>query len=95
MEISISDNTANIQGNIKSIMDYQTIKSSLDELSKKHTKIIVKIPDSISVTSSVIGYFNKLVLKDKKDLQVLIGTDPLMELFVELNLDVLFKAKKL
>lgn len=95
MEISISGNNVIIQGDIKSVGDYQTIKSNIDALSAKETKFTIKIPDSISITSSIIGYFNKLVLKDKRDIDMLIGSDQLMELLQDLNLDTLFKAKKL
>ena len=94
MEITISNNTVTIYGNIKSVTDYQDIKSKIDGMASKHTHINIHIPDSISVTSSVIGYFNKLVLKDKREINMLIGNEQLMELFKDLNLDTLFKAHR-
>jgi len=93
MEISTSGNSVTINGNIKSVSDYQTIKSTIDPMSM-NSSIIINITDSISITSSVIGYFNKLVLKDKKNVQMNIGNEQLMELLEDLNLASIFNAKK-
>lgn len=93
MEISVSGNAVTILGNIKSVSDYQTIKTSLDALIR-NSSIIINIKDSISITSSVIGYFNKLVLKDKINVQMNIGNEQLMELLQDLNLASVFNAKK-
>ena len=93
MEISVSGNAVTILGNIKSVSDYQTIKTSLDAL-VRNSSIIINIKDSISITSSVIGYFNKLVLKDKINVQMNIGNEQLMELLQDLNLASIFNAKK-
>ena len=93
MEISVSGNAVTISGNIKSVSDYQTIKTSLDAL-VRNSSIIINIKDSISITSSVIGYFNKLVLKDKINVQMNIGNEQLMELLQDLNLASIFNAKK-
>ena len=94
MEISVSANKVLITGNIKTVNDYQQIKESLDNLIQNHKHIVIKIEDSISITSSVIGYLNKLVLKDKIDIEIKVGDAQLMELFEDLNLVSLFKVKK-
>ena len=94
MEISVSANKVLITGNIKTVNDYQQIKESLDNLIQNHKHIVIKIEDSISITSSVIGYLNKLVLKDKIDIEIKVGNAKLMELFEDLNLVSLFKVKK-
>jgi len=93
MEISTSGNTVTISGNIKSVSDYQTIKTSLDALIR-NDRIVINITDSISITSSVIGYFNKLVLKDKINIEMNIGNEQLMELLEDLNLASIFNARK-
>jgi len=93
MEISTSGNTVTIAGNIKSVSDYQTIKTSLDALIR-NSSIVINITDSISITSSVIGYFNKLVLKDKINIEMNIGNEQLMELLQDLNLASIFNARK-
>jgi len=94
MEITVSSNVVTITGNIKTINDYQDIKGSLDALAATNKSIVIKIVDSISITSSVIGYFNKLVLKDGIDLSIYVGNAQLKELFDDLDLTSLFKVKK-
>jgi len=92
MKISVSGNVVTISGNIKSISDYQDIKNLLDALENKN--VVINIKDSISITSSVIGYLNKLVLKDKVRIQMNIGNEQLMKLLEDLNLVSVFNAKK-
>lgn len=94
MEITTSSNIVTITGNIKSINDFQTIKNTLDALKSSNNSIVLELKDSISITSSVIGYFNKLVLKDKIDFRIKVGNDQLMELFDDLNLRQTFKVTK-
>ena len=94
MQITTSGNMAVITGNIKSVSDFQEIKNSLDMLKTNNSTIIVEVKDSISITSSVIGYLNKLVLKDKKTLQLKVGNPQLLELLDDLNLVRVFNAKK-
>jgi hypothetical protein len=94
MEIQIQSNVVNIKGNIKTMEDYQKIKGSLDTLKNTQKSIVINILDSISITSSVIGYLNKLVLKDKIDLSINVSDMTLKELFDDLNLTSLFRVKK-
>ncbi|MCD6173639.1 MAG: hypothetical protein J7J96_07595 [Sulfurimonas sp.] len=94
MEIATSSNIITITGNIKSISDFQNIKSSIDALIIGEGSIIINIKDSISITSSVIGYFNKLVLKDKINIQMKIGNSQLMDLLQDLNLVKVFNARQ-
>jgi len=95
MEISVSANKVLITGNIKTINDYQKIKESIDNLTQQHQHIIIAVKDSISITSSIIGYFNKLVLKDNIDMEIKVGDAQLMELFDDLDLVSLFKVQKI
>jgi len=94
MNISSSSNIVTITGNIKSINDFQTIKSTMDSVKNSSSTITLDIQDSISITSSVIGYLNKLVLKDSIDLNMNIGNEQLMHLLEDLNLTATFKAKR-
>jgi hypothetical protein len=95
MEITTSGNTVTIKGNIKSVADYQEIRSTIDNIVfGGNNSITIYIVDSLSITSSVIGYFNKLVLKDKIDLSLKVGNQQLMELLNDLNLTSVFKATK-
>lgn len=95
MEITSSNNTITITGNIKSVSDYQKIKSTVDALSQHNAHLIINIENSLSMTSSVIGYFNKLILKDKIDIQMNIGNKQLIELLKDLNLISTFNVKTL
>jgi len=94
MNISVTSNVVTITGNIKSVSDYQQIKETLDSLTQTHNNIILEIKDSISITSSLIGYFTKLVQKEGVDLSIKVGDKSLLELFEDLNLVSLFKVRK-
>lgn len=94
MELQISSNIVTIVGNIKSISDFQAIKQSVDDVVVAHKSIHLNIVDSLSITSSVIGYLNKLVLKDNIDLHINVGNEQLLDLLDDLNLTAMFKAKR-
>jgi hypothetical protein len=95
MEISSRNNIVNIDGHIKSIPDFQNIKNTIDALTAKHRNIILNINDSISITSSVIGYLNKLVLKENITIELNVSTKQLIELFDDLNLTNTFKVRRI
>jgi hypothetical protein len=94
MEIQASGSTVTINGNIKSISDFQEIKSTLDKVVAENSSIVLKIEDSISITSSVIGYFNKLILKDNIKIDMQIGNDDLISLLDDLSLSEVFNVRK-
>ena len=94
MQISSSSNSVTIVGNIKTVSDFQEIKSSIDSIISEHKNITLNITDSLSITSSVIGYFNKIVLKDQINLSMKIGNEKLLQLINDLNLTSTFKATK-
>lgn len=94
MEIRSSAGSVTITGNIKTIADFQNIKQSIDGVVAAHKLITINIVDSLSITSSVIGYLNKLVLKDNVDLRLNIGNEELFNLLDDLNLVSTFKAHR-
>ncbi len=94
MDIVTSGNSVTITGNIKTIGDYQTIKDTLEKVVATSKNVTIIIKDSISITSSVIGYLTKLVQKDNIDLQIRVGDTNLYELFDEINLVQLFKVSR-
>lgn len=94
MNISTSSNIVTITENIKSVSDFQAIKSTVDSIKDLHSTITIDVKDSISITSSVIGYLNKLILKDGIDLSMKIGNEQLMSLLEDLNLITVFKARR-
>ncbi len=94
MNISVSGRTVTIVGNIKSIGDYQTLKDTLERVVANEKSIMINIKDSISITSSVIGYLTKLVQKDNIDIEIRVGDENLYELLDEINLVQLFKVRR-
>jgi len=94
MDIQTVGNSVTITGNIKTIGDYQAIKNRLENLAENSKSITIDIKDSISITSSVIGYLTKLVQKDKVDIQIRVGDANLYDLFDEINLVKLFKVTR-
>ncbi len=95
MDISVSSNVVTVTGNIKTVNDFQNIKTNIDAVVASQKSIVVNLVDSLSITSSVIGYFNKLVLKDKIDLTLGVGNEQLIELLEDLSLQSLFKVRKI
>ncbi len=94
MEVNSSSNTITITGNIKSVSDFSTIKNLIDGTIVHHKNITINIADSLSITSSVIGYFNKIILIDKINIDMRVGNDQLLLLLDDLNLKSTFKARK-
>ena len=95
MEIRQRSDDFFIEGNIKTIGDFQAIKHALDVFIKHNTSVKLTIKDSISVTSSVIGYLTKLVLKDKIVVEVCVGNGELINLFEELGLKELLHVRSI
>ena len=94
MDISTTGSEVKITGNIKSVSDFQTIKSTLDSVVVNNSSINLIIEDSISITSSVIGYLNKLILKDGIKLTMSVGNNDLVSLLNDLNLSSVFNVRK-
>jgi putative heme iron utilization protein len=94
MEIRTDSNIVVITGNIKSVSDFQSIKQTLDPIIINNKNIILDIKDSLSITSSVIGYFNKLVLKDGVSIQMKVANPQLIELLDDLGLSSTFNITK-
>jgi len=82
-----------IIGNIKSIEDSDAIKRHIGMLAASGANSIsLKIADSFSMTSSVIGFLMKLVHRDKVRLSISIRDERLFTLLQELNLVSTFNA---
>ena len=94
MVLTQQGNTLNIEGNIKSIEDFEQIKMALDGMVNVYDSIVINVKDSISITSSVIGYLMKLVNEGKR-IYLNVGTDDLYSLLNELNLINTFFVKRI
>ncbi|HIC10369.1 MAG TPA: hypothetical protein EYO61_03300 [Campylobacterales bacterium] len=96
MQITRDENVITIHGNIKSVSDYTEIQGHLQAaIANGNTSITIKIVDSISITSSVIGIFLKVIKKDGVNLTVLVGNKHLYDLLNELNLLAVFNVRQL
>jgi len=56
---------------------------------------IIKIPESITITSSVIGLFLRLINEDKVKVTMHVGEDQLYQLLDSLNMLKVFNVTRL
>lgn len=95
MQIHIRDNRLIITGNVKSIQDSEEIKRALQDIAKDHISIELILLDSISLTSSVIGFLVKLAQKDRKNILLKVADNQLYDLLQDLNLYTIFPIEKI
>lgn len=94
MNIETLTNKVTIHGNIKSVEDFHKIKSALDAMKNDYKEITLEIVDSLSITSSVIGYLNRIVLEEGIKLYLHAKSEQLILLLEDLGLNKLFNAKR-
>jgi hypothetical protein len=83
-----------ITGNIKSIEDSIQIKEAINSIREAGGRNLqMRIVDSFSMTSTVIGNLIKLVHHDKVQLSITIGDPRLYDLLEELSLVQTFNAR--
>ena len=95
MEIKSSNNHLTITGNIKSVAHYHKISQEIDSIVKDTKDVNIHILDSISITSSVIGYLCKLVQTMNVSLSLHVKDDGLHALLDDLNLITLLNVQKM
>ena len=89
------ENKIKVEGNVKSISDYNELKNSIDQIVKSQKSIIVEFVDSMSLTSSAIGYFTKLVNVDNVVLKLYVNDKQLFELLDDLGLIQVLNVQKM
>jgi phage-related protein len=95
MDITVQNHNINIKGNIKTIENYMTIKETVQELVDAGVDSLhFVIEDSLSMTSSVIGYLMKLIKIDGVHVSMAVGDERLISLFEELDLVKMFNVHK-
>ncbi|QOP43767.1 hypothetical protein FJR45_07310 [Sulfurimonas sediminis] len=97
MEISSSLNTITVKGNIKALSHYEAIKREIENIvnnTPDTATIKILILESISITSSIIGYLCKLV-DEGLHLEIHVQNEGLHNLLDDLNLVPLLNVKKL
>jgi len=94
MEVERNRNEILITGNIKSIEDSLQIKDTINAVLEQGVRNIhIKIMDSFSMTSTVIGFLMKLVNHDKIPLSMSVFDNRLYVLLEELNLLQIFNVR--
>ena len=84
-----------VYGNIKNVTDYQEIKRVISDMLREGSgKLTIKMPDSFSITSSIIGYFLKLVYQDGIKLAIMVSDERLYSLLNDLRLTEAFNVQK-
>lgn len=84
-----------VEGLIKGQEDYNEIKRVVQGMVEAGVNALsVKINESNSISSSVIGYFMKVVNKDEVSIQIDVKDDRLYKIFNDLNLISVFNVKK-
>ena len=95
--MNITNNGGNeltVVGNIKTIEDSLEIKKAIEGLLQRGAKnIVMKIQDSFSMTSTVIGHLMKLVNIDKIPVYVQLGDQRLYQLLEDLSLLQTFNVR--
>jgi len=90
-----SANELTITGNIKTTADYLAIRNLVTELVEAGaSSLTLRINQSLSMPSSVIGFFVKLINRDKIRVTMVIEDHRLLELLEELSLADLFGARQ-
>jgi hypothetical protein len=96
MELQASQNNIMIHGNIKNVEHYQSIVNAIENiLESTGDEIKIHILDSISITSSVIGYLCKLIKTNNISLSIYVADENLHNLLDELNLTALLNVQKI
>ena len=95
MELKVSGTRVVVKGNVKSISDFNDIKNAVDAITSTSKHVVIELVDSISLTSSVIGYLSKLVNVDGVTVELYVGDKGLYDLLNDLGLISLFKVKKI
>jgi ribosomal protein S17E len=96
MDIKVTGaNDIEIYGNITTLADYQENKRVVAVLVRDNNKRLkIHIKEAFSITSSVIGFFLKLVYQDGIDLSLEIADERLVGLLEDLRLSDAFNVRK-
>lgn len=95
IKIDSSGNKITVKGNIKSITHYNQIKNIIDDMVANNKAIVIHLVDSISLTSSIIGYFSKLTNVNGIILKLFVNDDHLFNLLEDLGLTQTFNVQRL
>lgn len=84
-----------INGEMKTIEDYTSIKAALKQiLDEGKTAITIEVRESMTITSSIIGLFTKTVHGDGLKIKLVVYSDRLYNLLEDLNLITVFNVTR-
>ncbi|MGE4267789.1 MAG: hypothetical protein AB7F25_10170 [Deferribacterales bacterium] len=87
-------NTMRLSGEVNTIENYTEIKDSiLKFITTGEKELIMEITDSMTITSSIIGFFTKIIHRDGINLSLLVHDRRLYSLLEDLNLIKLFNVR--
>ncbi len=93
---SIEGSVISIKGNIKTISDYQEFKSQIQKLvDGGHQEITIRILDSYTVTSAVIGYLFKIININKVKVNFHVRDERLHKILEDLKLTEVLNVQKI
>lgn len=95
MEITrTKDSELTIYGHIKKTESYFDLKKSIDTLIEEGVKTIdIKIPDSLTITSSIIGLLLRADKEDGIKVNLHVGQQQLYQLLENLNMSEVFNVR--
>lgn len=95
MQIEINGNEVTLAGNMINIDDHKLVKEKIMWLINGGVKdIVIFTPSPFSITSSIVGFFTKIIFQDKVKLTLYIKDPILYGLMEDLNLVETFNIKK-
>jgi len=98
MTISINEagekTVINIDGIIKGVTDSQKLKDAIESIQDRNKHIEMKINESFTLNSTIIGYLRKKIKIDNLNISIFVKDERLYELFDELKLVDIFSVKK-
>ncbi|MDF2953962.1 MAG: hypothetical protein OD816_001207 [Thermodesulfobacterium sp.] len=96
ISLTMKNNEVIVSGDVVSISDYWLIKEKVINLVEKGNKeIIIIFNDAEVLSSSIIGFFLKLVLKDKINLKVKVRNSQLYSFMETLGLIKTLQVEKI
>lgn len=96
IQLDIFEHEIIIKGQLVTISDYRVIKEAIKKIIEQgHRSISVTFIDTDSITSSVLGYFLKLVQKEKLDFKMNVKSNNLYNLLDMLSMIKVFNVNKI
>lgn len=87
-------NTMVVTGEVKNLDCYSEIKKTVQEcVDSGERDITIEMVDSMMITSSIIGYFTKLIHADGVRISLVVYSERLFSLLEDLNLVEMLNVK--